>query len=126
MGTKIKQMIPAQPGWLAVHVEVTVDGEHLIRKEPVIAFAVVEEEGLGEQVQGVSTDCHNVISFADHFVLCEQAPSFVCYIKPGQEHAPVEQHALSLFGPQVERVQQHEKPGGDSSRQCRPRPRPGE
>ena len=66
---KIIQIIPAQPGWKAVHCQESADKQMEIFNRPVICWALVEAIGASEpvstQVRGIEQESNELIVVED-------------------------------------------------------------
>lgn len=75
---KIKQIIPAQPGWKAVHCGESQDGQLVIFNRAVICWALVEELGVNEQghtqVRGMEQRVDELI-LVDNAIKAERIPA---------------------------------------------------
>jgi hypothetical protein len=67
---KIKQIIPAQPGWKAIHCGESEDGQLVMFNRPVICWALVEELGVNDQGQ---TQVRGMEQRADELILVDNA-----------------------------------------------------
>ena len=67
---KIKQIIPAQPGWKAVHCGESEDGQLVVFNRAIICWALVEELGVNDQGQ---TQVRGMEQRADELILVDNA-----------------------------------------------------
>jgi hypothetical protein len=67
---KIKQIVPAQPGWKAIHCGELNDGQLVIFNRAIICWALVEELGANDQCQ---TQVRGMEQRGDELVLVDSA-----------------------------------------------------
>jgi hypothetical protein len=67
---KIKQIIPAQPGWKAVHCAESEDGQLVMFNRAIICWALVEELDVNDQGQ---TQVRGIEQRADELILVDNA-----------------------------------------------------